>query len=299
MSAVLDAKSSRGPAVEWLPVIAGLLVLYVPTGYDLATGIWRHEEFAHGPVVLGVVLWLIWNRREVLLGVLAQSLPAAPALGLALLALGLMLYALGRSQDITLFEVGSLGPVLAGMFLAMRGWRALRALWFPILFIVFMVPLPGLFVDALSGPLKVNVSAVAEEIFYAAGYPVARTGVILAIGPYQLLVADACAGLNSMFSLSALGLLYLYLMRRGSWLHNGIVLASILPIAFAANMARVLVLVFVTYHFGDAAGQSFLHGGAGILMLTVALTVIFLLDAVLARVVKPRHPAKQEHAGPS
>jgi exosortase B len=291
MPAALDAKYSRGPAVDWRPVIVGLLLLYVPTGYDLATGIWGHEEFAHGPIIAGVVLWLVWVRREALLGAPAQNLPAAPAPGLALLALGLMLYVLGRSQDITLFEVGSLAPVLAGVFLAMRGWPALRALWFPILFIVFMVPLPGLFVDALSGPLKVSVSAVAEEIFYAAGYPIARTGVVLAIGPYQLLVEDACSGLNSMFSLLALGLLYLHLMRRRSWLHNGIILASLLPIAFAANIARVLVLIFVTYHFGDAAGQGFLHGGAGILMLTVALIVIFLLDAALARVMKPRHPA--------
>ena len=197
MSAVLDARSSRGAVVEWPPVIAGLLVLYVPTGYDLATGIWGHEDFAHGPVVLGVVLWLIWKKREMLLCVPAQTLRAAPESGLARLAFGLMLYALGRSQDITLFEVGSL----------------------------------------------------------------------------------------------ALGLLYLYLMRRRSWLHNGFVPAGILPIAFAANIARVLVLILVTYHFGDAAGQGFLHGGAGILLLTVALIVIFLLDAVLARVIKPRHPA--------
>jgi exosortase/archaeosortase family protein len=80
-------------------------------------------------------------------------------------------------------------------------------------------------------------------------------------------------------------------MRRRSWLHNGLVLASILPIAFTANVARVLALVLVTYHFGDAAGQGFLHGGAGILLLTVALIVIFLLDAILARIITPRIPA--------
>jgi len=285
------AISSRSVSVEWLPIIAGLLILYVPTGYDLATGIWRQEEFAHGPVIFGVVLWLVWEQRQVLLRVPVQASRAASASGIALLAFGLALYALGRSQDITLFEVGSLAPVLAGVFLAVRGWPALRALWFPILFIAFMIPLPGLLVDALSSPLKGSVSAVAEELLYAAGYPVARTGVILVIGQYQLLVADACSGLNSMFSLFALGLLYLHLMRRRNWLHIGIVLAGLLPIAFVANLARVLVLVLVTYRFGDAAGQGFLHGGAGMLLLTVALIMVFALDAALARVVEPRHPA--------
>lgn len=291
MSAAPDTRTARYAAAEWLPVVAGLLLLYLPTAYDLATGIWGMEEFAHGPVVLGIALWLIWDERAVLRRGPQPTPPAALATGLALLAFGLLLYVLGRSQDFTMLEIGSLAPVLAGTILAMRGRPALLTLWFPLIFVVFMVPLPGFLVDALSGPLKESVSAVAEEIFHAAGYPVARSGVILAIGQYQLLVADACSGLNSMFSLSALGLLYLYLMRRRSWLHNGIVLASILPIAFVANIARVLVLVFVTYHFGDAAGQGFLHGGAGILVLAVALMIIFLLDAALARVIKPRRQA--------
>ena len=169
----------------------------------------------------------------------------------------------------------------------MRGWPALRAFWFPIVFVAFMVPLPGFFVDALTGPLKQHVSVIAEQILYAAGYPIARNGVMLTIGQYQLLVADACSGLNSMFSLSALGVLFMYVTARTSVLHNAIILASILPIAFAANIVRVVVLILITYHFGDAAGQGFLHGFAGIVLLLVALIVFILLDAILARVIKP------------
>jgi exosortase len=164
----------------------------------------------------------------------------------------------------------------------------LRALWFAILFIAFMMPLPGTFVDALTGPLKQNVSRIAEQLLYLAGYPVARNGVMLTVGQYQLLVADACSGLNSMFSLGALGLLYLYLKGYGSVLRNAVVLASILPIAFFANIVRVLILVLITYHFGDEAGQGFLHGAAGIVLLLAALSSIVFLDAILARTIKPR-----------
>jgi exosortase/archaeosortase family protein len=78
-------------------------------------------------------------------------------------------------------------------------------------------------------------------------------------------------------------------MRYKSWLHNAIILLSVLPIAFAANIVRVLTLVLVTYHFGDAAGQGFLHGAAGIVLLLVALAMIFLLDAVLARIIGLRN----------
>lgn len=278
MSAVLDAQPPLGGGREWLPVIAGLMVLYVPTFYDLAVTLWPQDDHAHGPIVLAVILWLFWDKRQVLFAAPART---APVPGFALLVFGLMTYALGRSQDIILFEVGALAPTLAGVLLATRGWPALRAFWFALLFIGFLVPLPGFFVDALTMPLKQNVSAIAEQLLYAAGYPIARNGVVLTIGQYQLLVADACSGLNSMFSLSALGLLYLYLVRDESWLHNGLLLASILPIAFLSNVVRVMIVILVTYHFGDAAGQGFLHGLAGMALFVIALLILFGFDVLL------------------
>ena len=144
--------------------------------------------------------------------------------------------------------------------------------------------------DAATGPLKQHVSEIAEQVLYFFDYPVARSGVTLTVGPYQLLVADACSGLHSMFSLSAMGLLYLYLMQHGSWMRNGILIASILPIAFFANIIRVMILVLVTYHLGDEAGQGFLHGFAGILLFIVALLILFALDGLLGYVFKPRKP---------
>jgi exosortase B len=194
----------------------------------------------------------------------------------------------GRSQEVAILEVGALIPILAGVLLAMRGWQGLRALWFALLFIGFLVPLPGFFVDAMTLPLKTQVSDIATQILYSAGYPIARSGVVLSIGQYQLLVADACSGLNSMFSLSSIGLLYLYLVRHKSWLHNGLIVASLLPIAFCANVMRVIVLVLVTYHFGDAAGQGFAHGLSGLVLFVIALVAIVLLDAILTRAIRVR-----------
>jgi exosortase/archaeosortase family protein len=91
-----------------------------------------------------------------------------------------------------------------------------------------------------------------------------------------------------MFSLSALGLLYLYVVRRSSMLHNAVVVASILPIAFAANIVRVLALILVTYHFGDEAGQGFLHGAAGMVLVMAALLLLLLFDGMLAKLTKSR-----------
>jgi exosortase B len=266
---------------EWLPVALGLIVLYVPTLYDLAGMIWIRDGEFHGAMVLLVVIWLVWDKREVLL---AAPTETASTPGIGLLIFGLLLYVLGRTYGILIFQVASLIPVLAGTLLSMRGWLALRALWFMLLFIAYLVPLPGYVQDYLTLPLTQTVAAMADTALYFAGYPIAHQGVTLTVGQYQLRVADACAGLNSMFSLSAIGLLYLYLKRYQSRLHNALIVLCLLPIAFFANLARVIILVLVTYHFGDEAGQGFLHGFSGIALFVLALISVLLLDAVLLKV---------------
>jgi len=290
MPALKSSAASPYTNLEWIPVVAGLLALYLPSIYGLANGLWQQDEYAHGPIILLVIVWLIWDRREALLTPPAQTAPLA---GIGLLLLGLTAYLLGRSQGVTILDVGSLVPILGGTVLAMRGWPALRTLWFALFFVVYLVPLPGIFVDAATAPLKELVSGIAEGILYTFGYPIARSGVILTVGQYQLLVADACSGLNSMFSLSAIGLLYLYLVQRKNWLHNALIIASLIPIAFCANILRVMFLVLVTYHFGDAAGQGFLHGFSGMVLFVVALTGVLLLDTVLVHVFKLRVSGNQ------
>jgi exosortase/archaeosortase family protein len=94
-----------------------------------------------------------------------------------------------------------------------------------------------------------------------------------------------------MFSLTALGTLFIYLTARASVLHNAVMLASILPIAFVANVVRVLTLILITYLFGDEAGQGFLHSAAGIVLLVVALGGYFALDTLLSRLARPGRPA--------
>ncbi len=270
---------------SWWPVLTGLMVLYLPTYYDLSQTVWTEEEYVHSPMVLIAGIWLFWRQREALLAPPQQTRPAA---GGILLGVGLLLYAVGRSQEILLFEVGSQIPVLLGVLLIALGDNAVRKLWFPLFFLLFMIPVPSLLVDLMTGPLKQQISQLAEDTLYALGYPIARSGVVLTIGPYQLLVADACSGLHSMFSLSAMGLLYLYLLHYPSRLKNALLIASILPIAFFANVVRVIILVLVTYHFGDEAGQGFLHKFAGIILFAAALLMLFGLDGLYDVVFKPR-----------
>jgi exosortase B len=240
-------------------------------------------------------VWLFWTvRRQI---VEAPTRPSG-ALGWPLFLFGLFVYVVGRIFGISILELGSQIPVVAGVLLLLKGPAALRVAWFPVIYFIFMVPLPGVLVDAVTGPLKSWISNIVETILHGAGYPISRTGVIISIGQYQLQVADACSGLHSMFSLSALGTLFMYIMARKSKLHNAIMLAAILPIAFTANVIRVMVLVLITYHLGDEAGQGFLHGAAGMVLMIAALLFFFVVDAVLERILppEPKAPPPAEEA---
>jgi len=265
---------------NWLLVCLGLAALYVPTYWVLTHSLWQTDDQSHGAIIALVVIYLFTVQGNKM-----AEFNYAPRNGLggAILAIGLILYVLGRSQDILMFEVGSQIPVIAGTLLLMQGAASVRIFWFPLMYMIFMVPLPGIVVDTLTGSLKQWISVIAEEVLHGFGYPIARNGVVITIAQYQLLVADACSGLNSMFSLLAIGLLFMYLVARPSWVHNGMLLASILPVAFIANVVRVLTLILITYHFGDEVGQGFLHGFAGILLLMVAVFLLFLLDSSLVR----------------
>ncbi len=290
MSSVFEAankelRATGEPYFKWLPVTLGLLVLYVPSIIDLSQTFWRTDIGGHGPIILAVVVWLLWRERAALFG--PQQDTPMPRAGWTLIGVGLLLYVLGRSQEFFQFEVGSMIPLLYGVVLALRGKQVAKRLWFPIFFLCFFVPLPGSLLDAILIPLKQQVSSIVEWLLHLLGYPVARSGVVLTIGPYQLLIADACSGLNSMIALSGVGLLFIYLIKHPSTAYNLVLLFAILPIAFLANIMRVTLLMLVTYHFGDGAGQAF-HDYAGYLEIVFAFGAFFAFDAIVSPLFRRR-----------
>lgn len=270
---------SAGVTRAWVLLGFGLLCLYGPTVYDLMTTVWATDQQGHGPIVLALIIWLISKRKEVFSS--PNISDTRPRSAFAILGIALVFYSLARSQDIKSIEVATAILYVVAALLLMVGPAGIRRLAFPIFFMVFLIPLPGVVVDTLTQPMKLAVSQVSAEIMYAFGYPVSRAGVILNVGQYQLLVADACAGLNTLFTLEALGLLYLNLVRYASVFRNVALAILIVPVSFASNVIRVVVLCLVTFHLGDAAGQGFLHGFAGMVLFMSALALIITGDSVL------------------
>lgn len=263
----------------WLPVLLGFLAMYLPLYYTLATMLWEHGTGEHQPIVLAISLYLFWKSRNALFRPNCHK--TQRVLGWGVFILGLGLYVLGESQTVFVLSTGSQIPVLAGILLLTQGRSAIRNFWFPLLFLAFMIPLPGFLVDAATMPLKQHVSSLATQILCGLHYPAAHSGVVITIGLYQLLVANACSGMHSIFSLSAIGVFYLYLKRHVGWFRNVILIGALLPLAFISNVVRVVVLALITYYLGDAAGQGFLHRFAGLVLFAVAVLLLALVDSVI------------------
>jgi exosortase B len=254
------------------------LAAYTPTVMSLIDGPWQTEQEGHGPLIIAASLWLLWQSRDRLKGV---AIKPAPLWGWTSLMGGLALMFLARTQDVLPFEVISIFPVIIGCVLLGAGWKALRAVAFPIGFLIFVVPAPDWAIDAVTVPLKVMISDLVTRALYAAGFPIAQNGVMIMISAYQLLVKDACSGMNSIFALSAIGVFYAYAFRRNEKLRSLLLLLSIVPITILANFIRVVTLVLITYYGGVDLLDGPLHDVTGIGLFVVALVLLILFDAIL------------------
>lgn len=279
----LPSAPSMPSRPELIVLLVALLAMYGPTYQLLDQEVWSVVGQGHGPVMAALTLWLVWQRLPLLREMSQCATLLSRLIGAASLALGLAMYVVGRSQHHLGLHTGSQFFVFTALLLLYGGWPALRAMWFPLLFSLTLVPLPGSIVGALTGPLKAAVSYVAEAILYHTGYPVGRSGVTLTIGAYKLLVADACAGLNSVFALEAIGIFYMSIAQHSSRLRNLLLALLILPISFISNVLRVISLVLITYYFGDDVGQGFAHNFAGVFLFVIATVLMISTDTLIGK----------------
>nr|WP_245842946.1 exosortase V [Sphingomonas laterariae] len=254
-----------------------MATLALPTMASVARDSWSTEQGAHGPIVLATGIWLIMRQWR---NALAIAQPGSTALGIALLIPALLLYAFARVTNIVEIEGFAMYGALLAVLYMQAGGAVMRLLWFPLLYLLFVFPPPDTAVAMVTQPLKIWISRAAIDLLFFLGYPIAGSGVTIQIGQYQLLVAAACAGLNSLISLSAIGLFYVYIRHNANWRYAALLMFAIIPVAILANFMRVLILVLITYHFGEAMAQGFIHNFAGVTMFAISVLGIFAVDAL-------------------
>lgn len=266
-------------------VLFALLILYIPVFDDLYSGVWADKANSHGPIMLALsIFYFLYRYESEVGGRKSDKYEHSDALQLWII-LPFAIYVSGRVLNLVFLEAISFIAVIMAFVLVLSGWNTLRKLGFCFFLMLTFVPIPASIVDIVTQPIKIGVSTLSEIILRYLGYPVSRSGVILTVGNYQLLVEDACAGLNSLFTLEVCGLLYINVVKHTSMLRNYLLALLIFPISFASNTIRILILALITYYFGDEVGQSYIHSLMGIILFMTALLITLSIDDVISRLL--------------
>jgi exosortase len=271
----------------------GIIALALPTMLFVARETWSTEQGAHGPIVLFTGLWLIARTWK-------TALPMVPPPAwrpLLLVPFMLALFTVARISQIIEVEGFLMYGALLACIYGLTGGKFLWKLIFPLAYLAFVFPPPETLIYAITLPMKIIITEGAVSLLAMFGYPIGHTGVWIQVGQYQLLMAAACSGLNSIVSLSVLGTFYIYVRYAAKGMRSLLLMLLIIPVAILANFVRVLILILLTYHAGEAAAQGFLHNFAGLTMFAVALLIIFGFDNLIGKFL-PSSKASSNPWGP-
>ncbi len=273
-------------------VIASFGVLYAGVFRDLVLDWSTDDNYSHGFLIVPIAAYFVWERRRAL----AQALKAPDLVGLGLIAFGLALLVAGvLGAELFLTRV-SLLWVLAGAIVFVLGWRPLRILLFPLLFLALMIPIPVLIFNQIAFPLQLVASRVGAAGLSALDIPVLREGNVIALATIQLEVAEACSGIRSLISLLTLGIVLGYFMDSRSWVRVTLALATV-PIAVLSNGLRVAGTGVAAHYYGNAAAEGFLHTFSGWIVFVVALAMLLIGQQALVWFF-PERPHPRPHVAP-
>ncbi len=296
-------------------------MLYAPVFYELYSSRWKTADYTHAYFILPVFLWLVWRKRGLIRehlqksntlvqqsrnqiplkkggkGVVKtyktcphengekkflQSNTISNFVGLFMLVFGASMFIFGWRQDYIFFTSLSLLLVIYGLTICLYGLKTTKVLFFPILYLILLVPIPIGIIDSITLPMRYGVSVVTEIILKLLLYPITREGLLLSIGNNELFIGQPCSGFRSLITMFSAGLIYVFISKTG-FPQKSMLVASIIPLALLGNLFRIIILCLITYHFGEAAGQGFFHNFSGIMMIVLITVGLIGLEYCLEK----------------
>jgi len=278
---MIDQKklSRLTPSALRFAIIACCFLLLYASVIQKMVSDWLHlPDFSHGFLIPIVSLYFVYEKRKEL-SALNRS---GNWIGLPLFLLGIILLLLGNLATEYFTMRFSILVVLGGIILFLLGKEFIKTLLFPLVFLIFMIPIPSILMGSITFPMQLFASKVAAKFLYLIGIPVLREGNIILLANTSLEVAEACSGIRSLISLLALSVVFAYFSQNTTWKRILLVLSTF-PIAIIANAARVTGTGILAHHYGDKVAQGFFHGFSGWILFVVAFICLFLLGAMLSR----------------
>lgn len=279
---ILPASWKSRSWVVWFTILLSLLILlYASVLRLLVAQWWTDPNYGHGffvPLFSGYILWHQrerWTKSEIE----PSNFGLLVMLGaVALLFIG----SLGAELFTSRF---SLLVLIAGIILFLAGWKMLRAVVFPLAFLIFMIPIPVIIYNQITFPLQLIASRLATVWLEVVGVPVLRDGNVLVLSNFSLEVAEACSGIRSLMSLIALAVAYGHLAEPRRWVRYALVLLMV-PSAIVTNAVRIMGAGVLAHKFGPQAAEGFLHQFSGWVVFLATLVLIFLCHWILRHVAQ-------------
>lgn len=264
-------------AILSLPLLA-FIFLYFPVMQKLIQD-WNNDaNYSHGffiPFLAGFMLWMQRDR-------LRSTLKSPSNIGLGIIVLGLLQYIAAWVGSEYFLQGTSMIVVLLGSVLYLWGWRVALLSLVPLVYLVFMVPLPAIIWNKLSFPLALFASKVSADLVSAMGLSIMREGNILTLPNITLQVADACSGLRSLTTLLALSAFVAFISDHTGTKKWILFLAGV-PIAIVSNIIRLTATAVLARHFGATVAHGFIHDFSGWVVFVIGLIMLLGVNAVLGK----------------
>jgi len=259
-------------------------VLYYPVFFQLYRTRWEAIDYTHAYFILPVSLWLIYRKRLALKEIILKEQYRDEVPGMLLILLGLFMFIFAWRRDFLVLSTFSLIPFIFGLLLFLHGRRLVKALFFPVFYLLFLIPPPVGILDSITIPMRFWITIATESVLKLAHYPIIRDGLLLSIGGKEIFMGVPCSGFRSLITMLSLGFIYVYL-GKGSYMKKTFLILSIFPMAILGNFLRISSLCIVTYHFGEKAGHVY-HDASGFIIFLLLISGLIWADGFFNKYIK-------------
>jgi exosortase A len=254
-----------------LLILLGLWLLSFYPVYPYLVQTWlNHSDNSHGILVPFVTLFFIWQKKEELVTARISN----SNWGAVLLIISLGIYLLSYAGGIAVVSRSMIVLSLMGIVLFIFGKEIFSILTFPLLFLLFMVPIPDSLLNLVSFPLQMYATKIAYVLINFFSIPVYREGNMLYFAQTQLEVAEACSGIRSIISFFMLSAIFTYMLNKGKT-RKIVLLASAIPLALFMNIIRITGTGILAHFYGSKIALGFLHEFSGLLIFGIGFILLF------------------------
>jgi len=271
----MSSSVTDGPKNSGLRSLAALVFLSLLAYWFVFASLIRQwisdPNYGHGLFIIPMAIVLAWRRRGQLRGI-----PARPsATGLLVIAAGGALYLVGILSAELFTSRLSFVVTLIGIVLVTQGTGRTRALLFPLLFLLFMIPVPYILYYKLTFPLQLKSSEFTEVILSIIGLPAVRSGNIIDLEGYTLEVVTACSGLRSIMTLGALAVFTADFLDMRAAAKVLFALLAV-PVALVSNTFRLVSTAVISAFSDEKAADHFLHEFSGVVVFISGAVLLFI-----------------------